>query len=102
MNINNLQIMGNDTYHFIIVGDSITDRTDIAKQIGQILKEINYLPYGNLIQVNRSDIIAEYIGQTAMKVKKQVDAAIGNVLFIDPIDSLLDRWFGSEAVDLKR
>lgn len=88
-----------DTSHFIITGASTMDRITVAKKIGQILKKINYLHYGNLIQVNSSDIISEYIGQTGMKVKKQVDTAIGNVLFIDNIDSLLDSEFGQEAVD---
>jgi AAA+ superfamily predicted ATPase len=78
----------NDYLHTVIYGPPGTGKTVLAKCIGQIFKELNILSNGTFKKVTRADLIAGYIGQTAIKTKKVIEEALGGVLFIDEVYSL--------------
>lgn len=88
--------------HMIFKGNPGTGKTTVARIIGQIFKEMGLLKSGHMIEVDRSNIVGEYIGHTAVKVKKEVKRAIGGILFIDEAYSLArgsQKDFGKEAID---
>lgn len=88
--------------HFIFSGNPGTGKTTIARFIGEIFHEIGLLSTGQLIEVKANDLIAEFVGGTAIKTNQVVDRAIGGVLFIDEAYALseTDRGgFGQEAID---
>ena len=83
------------------LGNPGTAKTTVARLFAQIMKENGILSKGNLIEVGRSDLVAKYVGQTAIKVKEIFKKAKGNVLFIDEAYSLVDSWeneYGDEAI----
>jgi len=86
-------------------GNPGTGKTTIAKIIGEIFKEENILPYGQFINASRSDLVAGYVGQTAIKTAEMIEKAKGGVLFIDEAYSLIqgdsenNHDFGKEAID---
>ena len=70
--------------------------------MAKLFHEIGLLESGEIVEVGRSDLIAEYVGQTAIKVKKAFSKARGKLLFIDEAYSLADYWkgeFGDEAIN---
>ncbi|WP_096199626.1 AAA family ATPase [Bacillus sp. FJAT-45350] len=88
--------------HSIFTGNPGTGKTTVAKLYSQVLKEIGLLKKGHLLVVGRSDIVAGYVGQTAIKTKKKIREALGGVLFIDEAYSLASGGsndFGHEAID---
>lgn len=88
--------------HMVFSGNSGTGKTTVARIVAGILKILGYLSTGQLVEVSRSDLVAGYMGQTAMKVQDKVREAIGGVLFIDEAYSLKNRSddsFGQEAID---
>lgn len=91
------------TLHMIFTGNAGTGKTTVARIIGGIYRALGILPQGDkLVECGRSDLIGQYQGQTAPKVRTKVAEAIGGVLFIDEAYALcrdtLDT-FGQEAVD---
>lgn len=83
-------------------GNPGTGKTTVARIIAGIFYEIGILQSKELIEVGRADLIAEYTGQTATKVKSVFEKAKGKVLFIDEAYSLLDCWkgsYGDEAIN---
>ena len=71
--------------------------------MAKIYKELGILSEGNLVETDRSGLVAGYVGQTALKVHEIVEQAIGGILFIDEAYSLanpeIQNDFGTEAVD---
>lgn len=87
--------------HMVFQGGPGTGKTTLARLVGSIFKEIGLLPSGHLVEVDRSDLIAGYVGQTAIKTKKVLEGALGGVLFIDEAYSLVqgdEDQFGQEAI----
>ncbi|GAB6180773.1 AAA family ATPase [Desulfotomaculum defluvii] len=88
--------------HMIFKGNPGTGKTTVARIIGRLFKEMGVLPKGHLIEVERADLVGEYIGHTAAKTRDQIKKAIGGILFIDEAYSLArggEKDFGKEAID---
>lgn len=82
--------MPNKTLHMAFMGNPGTGKTTVARIVGRIYKQLGLLSKGHFIEVSRTDLIAGYQGQTALKVKKVIDKAKGGVLFIDEAYSLTE------------
>ena len=78
----------NDYLHTIICGPPGTGKTEISKIIGDIFMKIGVLKNNTFRKVTRSDLIAGFLGQTAIKTKKVIEECLGGVLFIDEVYSL--------------
>lgn len=78
------------TLHLAFTGNPGTGKTTVARIVGRIYKKIGLLSKGHFIEVSRTDLIAGYQGQTAIKVKKIVEQAKGGVLFIDEAYSITE------------
>ena len=78
------------TFHMAFIGNPGTGKTTVARIIGKMYKKIGLLSKGHFIEVSRTDLIAGYQGQTALKVKKVIEKAKGGVLFIDEAYSITE------------
>lgn len=78
------------TLHMAFTGNPGTGKTTVARIVGRIYKHIGVLSKGQFIEVSRTDLIAGYQGQTALKVKKVIERARGGVLFIDEAYSITE------------
>jgi len=88
--------------HSIFMGNPGTGKTTVARIIGQLFLEMGVLQKGHLVEVERADLVAEYIGQTAQRTREQLRRASGGILFIDEAYSLArggEKDFGKEAID---
>lgn len=86
---NNLHSTKN-TLHLAFTGNPGTGKTSVARIVGHIYKQIGLLSKGHFVEVSRTDLIAGYQGQTALKVKGVIEKAKGGVLFIDEAYSITE------------
>jgi SpoVK/Ycf46/Vps4 family AAA+-type ATPase len=94
---------GSDFMHTVIYGDPGTGKTEIAKLLGSIFSNMGILKKGTFKKVTRADLVAGYLGQTAIKTNEVIKSCLGGVLFIDEAYSLgnsekLDT-FSKECID---
>ncbi len=94
---------GKQGYYFIITGNPGTGKTTVARIIGKMLYQMNILPKDTFVEVDRSRLVGQYIGQTAIQTSEIIESARGGTLFIDEAYTLYkkdnEKDFGSEAID---
>jgi SpoVK/Ycf46/Vps4 family AAA+-type ATPase len=89
------------SYHCVFTGNPGTGKTTVARILADIYRELGIVKSGHLVETDRSGLVAEYVGQTAIKTNKVIDSAIGGVLFIDEAYSLAGNAgidYGAEAI----
>ena len=96
---------GDIDVHSVFMGNPGTGKTTVAGMMGKLYKKMGMLSKGHVHSVDRVDLVGEYIGQTAPKVKKAIERARGGVLFIDEAYSLArenddSKDFGREVIEI--
>lgn len=89
------------SYHMVFSGNPGTGKTTVARLVAEAFHNIGLLSKGHLVEVSRADLVAGYVGQTALKVQEVIKKAKGGVLFIDEAYSLAKGGddFGNEAIE---
>jgi SpoVK/Ycf46/Vps4 family AAA+-type ATPase len=96
---------GTINLHSVFTGNPGTGKTTVVNMLGKIYHKMGLLSKGHVHEVDRADLIGEYIGQTAPKVKKAIDAARGGILFIDEAYALSRKGedskdYGKEVIEI--
>lgn len=89
-------------YHMVFKGNPGTGKTTVARIIAKLFQAMGVLSKGHLTEVERADLVGEYIGHTALKTRELIKKAMGGILFIDEAYSLArggEKDFGKEAID---
>lgn len=89
--------------HLVFTGNPGTGKTTVARKLAKIYQKLGVVSKGHLVEVDRSELVAGYIGQTAIKVQGVVEKSLGGILFIDEAYSLAssnsDSDYGKEAIE---
>lgn len=83
--------INNVNLHMVFLGNPGTGKTTVARLIAEILYNLKYIKQNRLIEVSSKDLVAEYVGQTAVKTMNVVEKAMGGILFVDEAYALADK-----------
>lgn len=95
-------LSGAQVYHMVFKGNPGTGKTTVARIVAKMFQRMGVLSKGHLIEVERADLVGEYIGHTAQKTRDLIKKSLGGILFIDEAYSLArggEKDFGKEAID---
>lgn len=94
--------INNVNLHMVFLGNPGTGKTTVARLISDILYDLKYIKQNKLVEVSSKDLVAEYVGQTAVKTMNVVEKAMGGILFVDEAYALADKGndnsFNGEAI----
>lgn len=89
----------NFNLHMLFIGNPGTGKTTVARMVAKTLFDLGYIKENKCIEVEAKDLVAAYVGQTAMKTNNVINSALGGVLFIDEAYSLAQtKEYGDEAI----